>query len=813
MLFYFTGYVAFHQSSTAIRAMIDRTLRSILRPFLQWSLPQTRGHLITEGLEDPVEIYRDSAGIPHLFAHSERDLFFAMGFATAQDRFWQMELTRRFFRGEMAAAFGAMTLRGSDLPVFLRGKTLVDLDHFIRCVGIREAAIGSWAAHSPETQEDLRAYAQGVNRCLKETRGVPLELRLPRIRYTPAAWSAEDGLILLKGVAFFMDHSWRLTLCMDRLERAIPKALDKAEYLRPRCPEGTDTVGGTPVDLLQMDRLIRAVMGWQGLGSGSNNWVVSPRKTERGLAILCNDPHMVLQAPGMLYPCHMECPSFAAAGVSIPGIPGILMGHNRHIAWGVTDAFGHCSDLYRETYHPHDPGLVKAGDGWEEMKREPCLIEVRRDRTLAKNLRRTRNGPLFTDAIGSVSPLALRWTGHEASRDFDALTKLLKAKDLDSFRRSVSFLGTPSLNLVYADEAGNIAYQLAGLYPKRTEGNVGILDGADDRLQWKGFIRFEELPFFENPPCGHIETANNRVVSQGYPYVLSEVYEPAFRVMRIRQALETQETWSLQDLQSLQMDTLSLQGLSLVEGFFKPFQERIDDLPVPAREILGLIAGWQGECDTGSIGASAFHVFFWQFSLGLLSRWFGPEETDLYLELIGLPHLPLGTLLCDVPNAYLSSHERDALVIECLVSSHQYLVKRLGPSPDLWQWGKIHQAIHSHPFGRVPLWGRLWDIGPDPSPGSPVTVNRGEFLLSAPFSQRLGPCARLIMVPGDWDQSLLMCNAGVSGHVASEHYDDMTKMWLQGRYVPLLFSSQEIQKGPCLRLIPERQTLGKGDGS
>jgi len=761
---------------------LDRILRKLVRPFLAGSLPQTKGSLNVEGLKEPVQIHRDEWGMPHIFAEGMQDLFFGMGFAVAQDRFWQMEGLRRVFRGELAAVFGCRPLHRGDLPLLLKEKNLVGMDLFMRCLDLDGAAHRSLRLYSPETTNCLNAFTLGVNRFLREGKGLPLELRLPGVRYRPSEWTPTDILLLMKGFAFFMNHAWKALLAVERLAHGTPMNPARAEAFWP-----TPAAGGT----------------LETCGTGSNAWVLSPHRTSLNSPILCNDPHLLTQCPSPLYPCHLSCRAFHATGLALPGIPGILAGHNERIAWGVTDAMGHCSDLFLETCHERDSLLVREGDDWVKIVRTPSLIEIKKDRTRAWNARKTKRGPILSDVVtmGLPGTFSLQWTGFEARRDLDGLLGLLSAKDFPSFREALGLLSAPTLNVAYADVEGNVAFQSTGLHPRRLpQARRGILDATKPTDQWQGFIPFEELPFLLNPNSGQIELANQKVKPAHSKTSLPGFYSPPHRANTIREKLASQDQWNVFSCQRLQLDVSSAHSQKVIESFFEPFSQRHRNLPPESSRLLQGILAWNGSCDVESWGCLAYHAFFRIFRIAVLGRSYGDRESALYLELLSSPGEPIVSLLCEIPNAVLDEETRDDLAAWSLREAHKWISIELHGNEKKWQWGALHKTRHQHAFTEIPLVGRLFDIGPVPSPGTGDTVNRADYLHREPFVQRVGASARLILTPGDWDKSTYICSTGISGHVGSAHYDDMSNLWLEGRQIPLSFHS--TTEGDVLHLQP-----------
>jgi len=736
-----------------------------------------------EDLEEKVQIYRDKWGMPHIYAQSSQDLFLALGFAMAQDRFNQMEGWRRTFRGELSAVLGARSLRMGDLPLLLKENTLVGADQFMRCLDLLGTARESWKLHSAETQACLKAFSQGVNHFLRQGHGLPLELRLPGLRYRPSEWEPVDCLLVMKGFAFFMNHAWKAILSLERLRHGMPGDERKTHVFWPR--NGMEDAFSS--------------------ASGSNAWILSPNKTSLGSTMLCNDPHLLAQCPCPLYPCHLSCDTFHGVGMALPGIPGILLGHNEQIAWGVADAMGHCSDLFQETIHDRDPLLVLEANEWQPVVWQASLIEIKNDRTRAWNIRRTKRGPILSDVIETGLPgdFSLKWTGFEPSRDLDGLLGLLSAHDFPSFRETLRLLSVPTLNVAYADVEGNIGSQSAGLHPsRRARKQPGVLNALRPSDAWNGFLPFDSLPNSFNPSSGQIVLANQRPTPSDTRQPPPGFYCSFHRANRIEQKLNSKDDWDVPASQRLQADVICTQAQGLIQDFFRPFALRHPNLSPDSTRLLRGIIDWDASCHTESPGCLQYHAFFHFFRIALLGRFHGQGQGALYLEYLSSPGDPIVSLLREPVASVLDENARDTLVLCSLEDAHRWLCHKISPNPKKWQWGCLHKARHRHAFTGVPILGPFFDVGPSPSPGAPNTINRADFLEREPFVQRTGASARLIMVPGQWERSSYICSTGVSGHVASPHYDDMFDLWLQGRLLPLSFHSHRIFQGDLLQLNP-----------
>ena len=507
-------------------AGLSALLAPIIRALDKPSLPKYEGDLSLPGLRDGVKVYWEAHAIPHVLATDEHDLFLAQGYLHAQERLWQMDITRRFLGGRIAEIFGDFSLPWRELASRFRGRRSADFDYFMRLIGIRESALASLELLPEGDRLRLQAYSDGVN-CYIERCGnkLPWEFRL--LRYRPEPWRPEDSLTFGKGFAFLVSPALFTRLNMIAIAARLDDQPEKLRALFPFYPEDGPTITRAVKDAAQgIWRFVNGtVMGsdWHPAAQGSNSWAIAPRRSATASAVLCNDPHLRMTLPPIWYLMHLRAQSSATAadgyeawGASVAGCPCIQIGHNRWIAWGVTAAACDDVDLYHEKIHRLEPDRYLYGSEWRPMARREEVIRVRGGGAVRRTLRSTRHGPVLSDFDGdnrSGEILSFRWTAHESAQDFHGLYGINQARDWRQFLESLSYHAAPALNFVYADRKGNIGYSLAGKIPNRHRApSLLPLAGWEESDDWRGFIPFDALPRIYNPPDGVIATANNKIV-------------------------------------------------------------------------------------------------------------------------------------------------------------------------------------------------------------------------------------------------------------------------------------------------------------
>ncbi|HET7658566.1 MAG TPA: penicillin acylase family protein, partial [Bacillales bacterium] len=494
---------------------------------LQKKLPVTAGTLDVPGLSEKVEIYRDAEGVPHIEAKNEHDLFLAQGFVTAQARLFQMDLSRRQASGTLSEIVGDAT---------------VSQDKFFRTLGLRRWAKKSFTSYSNHGQDVLQWYADGVNAFINsaEKNGkLPVGFRL--LGYKPKPWTPVDSLTIGKYMAFDLGGHWEGQAFRYYLLEQFPK--EKAMALFPAYPENAPTIVQTvmknPINIEKS--FAEAVPVLPNPFNGSNNWVVSGKKTASGKPYLANDPHLGLATPSIWYETHLKAPGLDVSGVIFAGVPGIIIGHNQSIAWGVTNVGPDVQDLYIEKRNPANPNEFLYDGKWYKAKVIHEAIHVKDGKTIPFKVTVTRHGPIVSEFAHDSHPdtaLAMKWTALQPTTELEAVLKFMKAKNWQQFKKALTYFQAPAQNFVFASEDGTIAYRANGLIPIRKNGNSLLpVPGWTDKYEWTGYIPWDKLPTVVNPPEGFISTANNKVTPDGYPYHISNIWEEPFRAERIRQVL------------------------------------------------------------------------------------------------------------------------------------------------------------------------------------------------------------------------------------------------------------------------------------
>src|SRR5436309_3712006 len=539
-------------------------------------LPKKSGKLTLQGLHEGVEVLTDRYGVPHIYAQNEEDLYFAQGYIHAQERLWQMELNRRTASGRLSEIFG---------------KIAVETDRFSRRLGMHRAPAAEVPRLSEHSKRILDAYAHGVNAYIEHNKNkLPIEYSL--LRFKPTTWQIMDSILWAKMMGWNLCGNWETEIIRARI--VVTLGAKRAAKLEagydPKhpliIPPGVE-YRGVNLGMLEQYEQLKQLSGF-GIMGASNNWVVDGTMTTTGMPILCNDPHLGQAAPSIWYECHLVAGDIDVTGVSFPGTPGIIIGHNQYIAWGVTNAISDVEDLYIEKFNPNNPYQYEYMGKWEDAQVVREEIKVKGSRSpVIEEVRITRHGPILTSmphplqndkvskngnaASEAVElPLALRWTGLEKHSIISAVQKLNLATNWEEFRNALRDWDQPPQNVVYADIQGNIGYVMAGAIPLRAKGQALLPSpGWTGEYEWTGYIPFEELPQTFNPETHFIATANNRVVDDSYPHYITHEWLNGYRAQRIRDLLTSKGKLALSDMATIQADQYSLPATEIVPHILK----------------------------------------------------------------------------------------------------------------------------------------------------------------------------------------------------------------------------------------------------
>jgi penicillin amidase len=772
------------------------------------SLPALEGDRRIGGLSGEVQIIRDPAGIPHIMAATEYDAYVAAGYVHAQDRLWQMDITRRYGMGRLAEVLGTRAL---------------PIDRLMRTIGIRQIADSLWRTVSPQTRNILQAYTKGVNASIREMKGqYPLEFDL--LQYTPEEWTPVHSLIVTRLLGWELALSWWVDLTLGELVQRLGE--ERAQALFPTYPEDAPLIlppdyappAGVGAEMREALAAVHRLMGTSGSAIGSNSWAVSRNRAARGAALLANDPHLLHMQPARWYIIHLAAPGLNVAGVSVPGAPAVVIGHNERIAWGLTNLMADDVDFFVEDINYRD-STYRIGERRFPLQVRTDSIFVKDSIPVVMQISATVHGPVITGVYpekgvlrkpGRFTPapsVSVRWTGQDASDEVLALYRVNHARNWTDFLSGLALFGAPAQNFLYGDVEGNIGYTVAGHIPLREPSVSPQLpnDGTATFAPWRGVIPFDQLPRSYNPPGNALATANNRVVD-AYPYHLSSLWEGDGRIRRIRQILQEQPRFSATDFRLMQTDVLSVSADTIRDAFVDALHAWTTR-PVLMTRVMNLLAGWDCRMHTSSIEASLYNAAYLRLLHNTLEDEMGSTLFENYVFLSNIPTRVLPRLLADTSTTVFDDvrtprrETRRHILIKSITEAVTQLRQRFGADMRRWTWGDLHRVTFRHPLGLISPLDRMFNVGPLAVGGNNTTINSGEFGFSAPFDAVVGPSMRFIVDLASPDSSYIILTTGQSGQVFSDHYADHTALWQSGAMHRLVINRQAILASPWKRLV------------
>ncbi|HMK21947.1 MAG TPA: penicillin acylase family protein, partial [Terriglobales bacterium] len=788
------------------------------------ALPQLDGSIRLPGLSAPVTVTRDQHGVPTIAAQTLEDLFYAQGYVTAQDRLWQMDIIRRFAAGELSE---------------ILGPSVLEHDREQRILGLREIARKSAEQISPRDLGYFQAYARGVTTYAgTHLEHLPIEFQL--LGYQPKPWTVEDCMLLgARLVQDLNDGMYHSTLVREKVLAKLGPELTADLYVNSSWRDRPPSAASRRIDDLakpkpgdsddddddEMDgpdsNVARGVPG-SGLTvaprpvlvPGSNNWVVSGEHTVSGKPLLSNDMHLGHQMPNLWYEAHLHAGDYDVVGVTLPGLPFVIVGHNRRVTWGFTNVGPTVEDLYVEEFNDQGQYKAPAAKGtkgqsaqWRDAERRKEVIHVKGQADVTVDVVVTRHGPIITELIpGETRKIALRWTAYEGVHDpfFD----IDSAQNWDEFLKALSTWDSPSQNTVYADVDGHIGYHATGHVPIRKAGDGSLpVSGADDAHEWTEYIPFEKLPSVFDPPTGILATANSRITPDKYPYSVSTEWDPPWRTDRIYQVLESGRKFSAADMLSLQTDVYSAFDRFCAERFVYAL-DHVKGLSKRAQQARDLMRDWDGRLTIDSAAATVENRSQYELRRLLLEPKLGAaaKEADgkkaakddgafswksyrWFSSSIWLVNVLDKQSKAWLPDGQASYDTLLAAAVEAAVNNPD-------APQDLaqWRWGAFSPIEIEHPvLGRLPLIGRWTAPGLHDQSGDGVTVKQ--------VGRTFGPSERYTADLSNFDQSTLNTVTGQGGNFLSPYYMDQWKAWYEGTTFGLPFSQQAVEKAKVHELV------------
>jgi len=764
------------------------------------AVPDYNEGIDLEKLENPVTVYRDSLGIPHIYASSETDLYRTVGYVMAQDRLWQMDLMRRITTGRLSEVLDP---------------GLVNADQLFRALNFTKKSEMLLARLEPEMLAAVEAYSDGINQYIKQHKK-KLSFEFTMLGYKPDPWEPVHTANLIGYMAWDLSSGWNTDMALYKMQQVLSDTL-----LRELLPDmNYQSIPVFPEymrenNTLELQSNLNDAIGIiEELGlqvfEASNNWAVSGKKSETGMPIMANDMHLGLMAPGIWYQMHQVVDGkLNVTGVALPGAPFIIAGHNDDISWGMTNVTVDDLDFYLETINPADSNQYLLDGTWRDMELVEELITVKgEDEPVTKINKFTHRGPVVSKFRGVEDKvLSARWQGNEYSNELRTVYLLNRAGNWTDFRDALKTFNSVSQNVVYSDRFGNIGLQTSAGVPIRRGAGILVYPGDTSLYDWVGQVPFEELPYSFNPECGYVSSANNRTVGEEYPYYIGSWFSMPNRIGRIREMLEEKEILGTDDFKRMLRDQTSHFAMKMTPVYLESLKDQTKGIYSEAYQIL---EGWDYHMGVSSSAALIYEVLWKELTWAMFRDELGDDHYPLMLQNNIIPRNLISKVRITGTSAWCDDigtpHKKETFqdnIRAAFLQTVDTLSSLYGPDPSSWQWGDLHSVALMHPLGSVDIVDKLFKVnrGPYPIGGSFHTVCPYSYPLSSSFVANHGASERHIFHPGDWDRSLTVIPTGTSGIPASPHYLDQTELYLNNKFHNDHFSKEAVEANKLYKAV------------
>ena len=737
------------------------------------SFPPTEGSENLEGINEEVEVLWDKWGIPHIFAKSNKDAYYAQGYIHARHRLWQMEVFRRLTTGELSE---------------LSGDATFDIDKHYKTIGLHRIARGC-AKRILDNLDDeesqlLNSYIKGVNAGIEVAKvNPPIEFHVLEIK--PRDWKLEDSLKIISLIEWGLS-AWQFPL----------------EILREHLIE--------KLGIEMADKVFPLYMGVNlEIGIGSNGWAISPNKSESGAVLLANDPHLPMLNPAIWFLIHLNCPGLNVMGVSFAGLPGVVLGHNESIAWGCTNVSADTIDLFKLEINPENENQYRYNGSWVDFEiiDESITVKDMQDPVPLKVLI-SKFGPVIESfeldnhmyKIKLHGKLALRWSSFGANLEdnLKGFRRINEASNWNDFREGTKLMTINPQNFIYGDIDGNIGHQHGGKIPSRRYGDGAMITpGTDEKYNWSGLVPFEKMFSIFNPKHGFVYTANYNEDKAPNDALIAQDYHGLYRQRRLKNLLQSKEKFTQQDFKDFQLDQYSEEAAELLPLMLKHIKFKAASIINP--EIISILESWDYKLTGRSVAGAIYKI--WQ--LETIKQILYPiMDKNIIEPYLGWAIFELDKLF-EIYND--KKEELEDILLKALEKTVKFLTEKISPDFNKWEWGNIHKITLVHPFSLASEEAKALNIGPFKAGGDANTLNNGYFDPLNDFSVCVGPSVRQIHDLSDWDKSIFTLPGGQSGLPFHKHYKDLMKSYMRGKYSPLLFSREAISRNleGTVKLIPK----------
>ena len=767
-------------------------LALVLVGYCFYSKPTYEGKLKLKNLQKETTVYFDDYGVPHIYANSQKDAMTTLGYVHAQDRLWQMELMRRIAPGRLSEMFGSK---------------LVKVDSFFAGLGIdenSEKAIAKLDKNSDSYQLAL-AYIDGINQYVEEGK-TPVEFQLLGLK--------KDKFTLkdVYNIFGYMSFSFAMAQKTDPLMTDIRDKLG-SEYLKDFGLYGSlgttqlKNFDGKAIEYAEISKSLTSLLNNSPIPAfiGSNSWVIAPQKTKNGKVIFANDPHIAFSQPCTWYEAHIVVPDYEIYGCYLAGTPFPLLGHNRDYAYGLTMFENDDVDFFQEEQNPNNKNQYKTAKGFEDYKTRNKTIKVKDSSDVVLVIRETQHGPIMNDLLDGIKgkkPVAMSWIyTQQPNHLLEAVYSLSHSRNLDDFRKGVSLIAAPGLNVMYGDAKGNIAWNTSGkLYKLDKSVNPNfILNGSNGIDDKKEFLDFSKNPHAINPSWNYVYSANNQPEAID-DYLYPGYYLPEDRAKRISGLLQPKSNWTKEEVAQMMTDNTSVVATDIVANLIAIIE--LKSLSTNENQAVSILKKWNGSNNLKDIAPTIYNKWISVY----LKNTFADELGETDFKMLLSTHIVKQIIAPQTKNENsvwwddVATKNKKESRIEILSKSfHEAIAsleKQLGKDINGWTWGKVHSLEHQHPLGKVAALRGIFNVGPFEVPGSNEVINNMmfDFTDSGEYSVKAGPSTRRVIDFSDIENSLSVLPTGQSGNPFSKHYNDQVEMYNSGKFRKMKLNKKEIIK-------------------
>jgi len=759
------------------------------------------GKIKVKGINNKVQIFRDSLGIPYIYAKNEIDAAFAMGFVHAQERMFQMDLLRRAAMGRLSEIIGSKGIK---------------FDQMFRTLKLYKKSKENYAGLNERLKTLLKAYSKGVNQYLK-THKASKSIEFDILNYAPFKWTPAQTIAIGKLIAWELNMGWWSKVITAHLLNKFPlKYAGEIIPVDKNTRLNSNRYGmAAAMNLIELNREFKEFFGMEGSHLGSNNWAISGKLSVDGKPIIANDVHLFFSLPNIWYAVSLHEGNYSPAGFTIPGLPFVLIGSNGSVAWSSTNLMSDDAQFFLEKIDSNKTNYFYRGK-WMPLQTEEEIIRVKDSADVKIKIFSTKNGILLNglhpynilfrnDAQEKIN-ISMHWDALEEAGSIYSYYLINRSKNIKELINALKYFDYPGQNFIFTDKGGNICYALGVKLRSFKKDDYPLIFKGWEANRLPPFVKFEKMPLIINPASQFLATANNKI-AQNFPFHIADLWEPPARISRIKKMLLNNRKFSAKNFIAMQNDYSSDYFKPILKALQLAFK-KVTIKDANLKLALKLLEKWNYQFDKFSQPPAIFSLFYQKL---LRNTFLDEMGKNLFNEYVFIANIPFRIMnkLIEKPRSYwwddkntIRIEDRDFILRKSFSEALDFLEKRFGKNIALWQWGKLHKLILKHPFhGKNAIINKVLDRGPFEVNGSGVTLFNTEYSFIKPFNAILGQTVRFVYDFANPDEISFAMPGGESGHVFNSHYSDLTNKWLKAGSFKLKINLSKIEKKGMKKLV------------